>query len=102
MGSKGGTMKRRRRSFTEEFKAEAVALVLDRGVSMAQVAQDLDLTESALRNWVKAAKERRATGTEITPSEREELKRLRKEVRLLREERTILKKAAAYFAKENQ
>ncbi len=85
----------------EEFKAKAVALVLDRGVPMAQVAQDLDLTESALMNWVKAAKERRATGTDITPSERQELKRLRMEVRLLREERP-LEQAAAYFAEENQ
>ena len=63
MGTKSGTMKRRRRNFTEEFKAEAVALVLDRGVPASQVAQDLDLTESALRNWLKAAKERRTSGT---------------------------------------
>lgn len=97
-------MKRRRRHYTEEFKAEAVALVLDQGVAIPQVAKDLDLTESSLRNWVNAAKERKArNGSEdLTPSEREELKRLRKEVKVLREERTILKKAATFFAKENQ
>ena len=96
-------MRRRRRNYTEEFKEEAVALVLDQGVSIAQVAKDLDLTESALRNWVKAAKLRKArgSGADLAPSEREELKRLRKEVKLLREERTILKKAATFFAKES-
>ena len=96
-------MRRRRRNYTEEFKEEAVALVLDQGVTIGQVATDLDLTESALRNWVKSAKKRKAQGpgADLTPSEREELKRLRKEVKLLREERTVLKKAVTFFAKEN-
>ena len=97
-------MKRRRRSYTEEFKAEAVALVLDQGVSIPQVSKDLDLTESSLRNWVHAAEQRKTKGDGLvlTPSERDELKLLRKEVKLLREERAILKKAATFFAKESQ
>jgi len=95
-------MKRRRRTFTEEFKAEAVALVLNQGLSTAQVAKDLGLSDSAIRKWVRTANAQQTSGTDLTPSERDELKRLRSEVRLLREERTILKKAAAYFAKESQ
>lgn len=97
-------MRRKRRSFTDEFKAEAVALVLERGVSIPQVAKDLDLTETALRSWVRAAKESgaRVAAGGLSDAEREELKRLRKEVKVLREERTILKKAATFFAKESQ
>ena len=97
-------MRRRRRRYSEEFKAEAVALVLEQGVAIRQVARDLELTESALRNWVGFAKQRKAKGdgSDLTPSEREELRQLRKEVKVLREERTILKKAATFFAKESQ
>ena len=94
--------RRKRRSFTAEFKAEAVAKVLKEGLSVAQVAQDLDLTETALRAWVKRAEasaERESMGG-LSHAEREELLRLRKEVKLLREDRDILKKAATFFAKE--
>ena len=95
------TPKRRpRRQFTEEFKAGAVRLVLDEGKTMGAVAQDLDLTESALREWVRRAQADRTRGrTGLTTAEREELARLRKENRELRTERDILKKAAAFFAK---
>jgi transposase len=95
------TPKRRpRRQFTEEFKAGAVRLVLDEGKAMGAVAQDLDLTESALREWVRRAQADRTKGrTGLTTAEREELARLRKENRELRTERDILKKAAAFFAK---
>ena len=94
---------RPRRSFTDEFKAGAVALVLKEGRSIASVAKDLDLVPSALGAWVKQA---RADGKEglpgvLTTYEKEELARLRKENRELRMERDILKKAAAFFAKDS-
>ncbi len=91
-----------RRSFTDEYKAGAVRLVLDEGKTVAQVARDLDLTASALRTWVSGARADRTNGrTGLTTAEREELSRLRKECRVLRMERDILKKAAAFFAKES-
>ena len=92
--------RRSRRQFDDEFKASAVRLVLDEGKSVGRVARDLDLTESALRNWVDHARADRTTGrTGLTTEEREELRRLRKENRELRTEREILQKAAAFFAK---
>ena len=71
--------------------------------SITEVARDLDLTESALRNWVHQAEVDAGRGQhgELTTAEREELARLRREVKTLRMEREILKKAAAFFAKEN-
>ena len=99
------TKKRRRprRQFDDEFKAQAVRLVLDEDKSIASVARDLDLTESNLRIWVARARADRAHGkTGLTTAEREELARLRKENRILREEREILKKAAAFFANERR
>jgi transposase len=95
--------KRPRRQFTDEFKAGAVRLVLDEGKTVAQVARDLDLTVSALRKWVEHARADRTHGrTGLTTAEREELSRLRREVRQLTMERDILKKAAAFFAKESK
>jgi len=96
--------KRTRRSFTDEFKAGAVRLVLDEGRSVGAAARDLDLTESSLRNWVERARADRGKGKPgvLTSAEREELGRLRKENRELRTEREILKKAAAFFAKHQQ
>ncbi len=92
--------RRPRRQFDEEFKAQAVRLVLQDGKSIGAVARDLDLTESALRQWVERARADRTGGrTGLTTAEREELARLRKENRELRTERDILKKAAAFFAK---
>jgi transposase len=94
--------RRARRSFTAEFKAGAVRLVLDEGKSVAQVARDLDLTSTALGHWVSQARADRSMGkTGLTTEERAELAQLRKENRQLRMEREILKKAAAFFAKEN-
>jgi transposase len=94
--------RRARRAFTAEFKAGAVRLVLDEGKSVAQVARDLDLTATALGHWVSQARADRSQGkTGLTTEERAELARLRKENRELRMEREILKKAAAFFAKEN-
>jgi transposase len=88
------TSKRRsRRQFTDEFKASAVRLVLDEGKTVGAAARDLDLTETALREWVRRAQADRSKGrTGLTLAEREELARLRKEVRELRTEREILKK----------
>jgi transposase len=95
--------RRLRRAFTDEFKAGAVRLVLDEGKTVGQVARDLDLTETALREWVNRARADRTHGrTGLTSAEREELARLRKENRQLRVEHDILKKAAAFFAKHQQ
>ena len=92
--------RRPRRRFDDDFKAQAVRLVLDDGKSISSVARDLDLTESALRNWVEHARADRTHGrTGLTTAEREELARLRKENRELRTDRDILKKAAAFFVK---
>ena|SRR6188768_1396953 len=92
--------RRPRRRFDDDFKAQAVRLVLDDGKSIPSVARDLDLTESALRNWVEHARADRTHGrTGLTTAEREELARLRKENRELRTDRDILKKAAAFFVK---
>jgi transposase len=95
--------RRVRRVFSDEFKAGAVRLVLDEGKTVGQVARDLDLTETALREWVNRARADRTQGrTGLTTAEREELARLRKENRQLRVEHEILKKAAAFFAKHQQ
>lgn len=97
--------KRKRRSFSAEFKAEAVRLCQLGDRSISQVAQDLDLTDSALREWVKAAEVKAAVdkpAEELSGAEREELLRLRRENKRLQMEREILKKAAAFFAKESE
>lgn len=101
MVKRGG--RRTRRVFSEDFRAGAVRLVLDEGKSAGAVARDLDLTESALRNWVVRARADRTRGKSgaLTTVEREELIRLRKENRELRLERDVLKRAAVFFAKEN-
>jgi transposase len=94
---------RARRQFDNDFKAQAVRLVLDEGKTVGAVARDLDLTETALRDWVNRARADRTHGkTGLTTTEREELARLRKENRVLREEREILKEAAAFFANERR
>lgn len=96
-------MPRKRRQFTEEFKAEAVRLCKVGDRSICQVAKDLDLTENSLRGWVKRA-EIDASADPVGPlttSEREELTRLRRENKRLLIEKEILKKAAAFFAKES-
>jgi transposase len=99
--SKAG--RRARRQFTEEFMAGAVRLVLDEGKTIGAVARELDLTPSSLANWVRYARADRTHGkTGLTAVEREELARLRKENRILAEERDILKKAAAFFAKQSR
>ena len=95
--------KRKRRAFTKEFKAQAVRIVRESGKAVAAVARELDLTESAVRHWVRQAEidAGRGPAGALTTEEREELGRLRRETRTLRMERDILKKATAFFAKEN-
>ena len=83
-----------------EFKAETVALVRSSGRSIGQVCRDLDLTETAVRRWVQQAAVDAGERPGLTTSEREELARLRRENLVLRQEREILVKAAAFFAKE--
>lgn len=96
--------RRARRSFTDEFKAEAVKLVLEGGKSVTRAAKELDLTASALGKWVDRAKADAGNGRSgvLTSAEKQELAELRKENRNLRMEREILKKAAAFFAKESK
>jgi|SRR5690606_13851663 len=96
--------RRKRRTFTPEFKAEAVALVKRSGKGIGQIAKELDLTETSLREWVRRAEgEAPRRRAEVLPDEeREELIRLRRENQQLRQEREFLKKAAAFFAKESK
>jgi transposase-like protein len=97
-------MKRRpRREFTADFKAEAVRLCKVGDRTVRQVANDLDLTETALREWVKRADTEVGAGPPgaLTSDERAELVRLRAENKRLQMEREVLKKAAAFFAKES-
>lgn len=102
MAAKERRASRARRQYTAEFKAGAVRLVLDEGKKVAEVARDLDLTPSALGGWVKRARADRSGGkTGITSDERAELAALRKELRIVKQERDILGKAVAFFAKEN-
>ena len=91
---------RLRRSFTPEFKAHTVELVRTSGKSVGEICRDLDLTETAVRRWVAQADVDAGRRDGLTTAEREELSRLRRENRVLREERDILKKAAAFFARE--
>jgi transposase len=97
----GVQVSRPRRFFPGEYKAEVVELIRTTGKTVGRVARELDLTETAVREWVKRADldaGRRTDG--LTTGEREELRRLRRENRDLREEREILRKAAVFFARE--
>ena len=95
--------KRKRRKFTDEYKAEVVALVRQGDRSVCQLARDLDLTESSVRGWARQADIDEGKGADgaLTTDEKEELRRLRRENRQLRMDREILKAATAFFAKEN-
>jgi transposase len=102
-------MAEKRRQYTEEFRTEAVRLLKGGERSLAQIARDIGVSETTLWGWAYRGKGARVKGevepqTEgsLTMSEREELRKLRRENALLREEREILKKATAFFAKENK
>jgi transposase len=97
-----GRTKRPRRSFTKEFKAEVVALVGQPGNTAAGVARDLDLTETAVREWVKQADIDDGQRDGLTTAERAELAQLRRENRRLQQDVEILKRATAFFAKETR
>ena len=93
-----------RRQFSREFKLEAVRLVNERGVSVVQASRDLEVGEGVLRRWIKelgAQPEQAFPGQGQLKPEQQELDQLRREVAKLKAERDILKKAAAYFARES-
>ena len=93
--------RRARRAFAPEFKADAVRLVKG-GKTVGQVARELELTETALREWVRRAEADAGQRQDVlTTEERQEFARLRRENKQLRQEREILKAAATFFAKEN-
>lgn len=94
--------RRARRSFTEQYKAEVVALCRGSEKPMSEIARDLDLTESSVRRWVSQAEIDAGQRDGLTSDERAELSRLRKENRVLREERDILRRATAFFARETR
>ncbi|AQR74207.1 transposase [Sphingomonas sp. LM7] len=93
-----------RRKFSREFKLEAVKLVLERGVSAAQAARDLDVHANVLRKWIREAEGDPGSafpGQGNLRPEQQEIERLRRELARMKAERDILKKAAAYFAKDS-
>jgi transposase len=92
-------MPRTRPPYAPEFRAEAIRLVRS-GVTLSQVSRDLGVSAFTLRNWLRQSEVDSGEREGLTSDEREELRRLRKENKLLREEREILKKAAAFFARE--
>ncbi len=94
--------RRQRRKFTPEYKAEVVALIRSSGKTAGQVSRDLGLTETSVREWVQKAEIEEGRRPGLTAAEREELVRLRRQVRVLEEEKGILKRAAVFFAKETR
>jgi len=98
--------KKKRRTFTPEYKAEVVQLVAAGDRTAGQIARDLDLTETSVRGWVRqsdidSGRGKGAAAGALTTAEREEFAGLKREVKTLRLERDILKKATAFFAKES-
>jgi transposase len=90
-----------RKSYTREFKLQAVRMMTDQGLSVAEVARRLGVGENCLRHWRAAAREKGGAafpGHGHLPPAEDEVRRLRLEVQRLRAERDLLKKAAAYFA----
>ena len=102
METMGKKRPRRRRSFTPEFKAEIVDACRRGDRTIGQVARDFDLTETAVRAWVKQADIDADRQDGLTTAEREELAQLRRENRRLREDVEILKRATAFFVKETR
>lgn len=96
--------RRKRRKFTPEYKAEVVKLIDTSGKSLGQVAEELGLTESSVRAWVKRSgiDEKRDPNGPLTTEERAEVVRLRRELRTVTMERDFLKKAAAFFARSGK
>ena len=96
-------MAKQRRRFSPEFKLEAVKLVKQGGVKIIEAARDLGIHDTSLRRWIKQYETDHGKGPPgaLTTEEKEELRRLRRANRQLKMERAILKKATAFFAKEN-
>ena len=98
-------IKKQRRTFTDEYKREAAALVIDTGRSVAKVAREINVGDQTLGTWVRVEKDRRGISGEPTGAldedERTELKRLRREVSDLREDNQFLGKAASFFASKH-
>lgn len=94
--------RRRRRTFTEEYKTEVVQLCLSGEKSIAQVARELGIARQVVQRWVARWETDTGEREGLTRSEREELEQLRRENRILREERDILRRATAFFAKETR
>ena len=92
--------KPKRKRYSPEFKADAVRLILEERVPVTKVAADLDVSTSSLHGWVKQARVDKGEAEGLTSDELKELRQLRRENRVLKQEREILKKAAAFFAKE--
>ena len=97
-----GNGRRPRRSFSDEYKAEVVALCRTSGKPIAQVCRDLGISETAVRRWIAQAEIDAGRRPGLTTDEHAELVVLRKENRVLREERDILKRATAFFARETR
>jgi transposase len=96
--------RRKRRKFTAEYKAEVVKLVQTSGKSIGQLSNELELTETAVRSWVKRAAidEKKDPNGPLTSDERAEVTRLRRELRTVTMERDFLRKAAAFFARSGK
>ena len=86
--------------YTPEFKQQAVRLVEESGLSIREAADDLGVSTESVRNWVRQARVDAGNADGLTTDEKAELARLRRENRVLKQEREILKRAAAWFAKE--
>jgi transposase len=95
-------MPKTRPPYPEEFRREAVALIRSGQRSLAEASKSLGVSQQTLRTWLKREAVDAGEVKGVSSDEREELRRLRRENRVLREEREILKKAAAFFAKENE
>ena len=95
-------MPRTRPPYPEEFRCEAVGLIRSGQRSLAEASKSLGVSQQTLRNWLRQTEVDAGRVEGVSSDEREELRRLRRENRVLREEREILKKAAAFFAKENE
>jgi transposase len=94
--------RRERRAFTDAYKADVVALCRTSGKTLGEVCRDLDLSQTAVRRWVEQADADTGKRDGLTTAERQELAQLRRENRALREERDLLKRAAAFFARETR
>lgn len=99
--SEQSSPRRRRRSFSPEYKRDAAAMVIDQGLSIAEAARRLDVGESNLGNWVRQERVDRGERDGVTTDERAELAALRREVATLRMERELLKRATAFWVKES-